>query len=64
MRQDPLNLGCTASTVKQEITARFENTEIGKCPVCHVGMETAEIAEVPCYVCVEHCVCLPKPDAE
>lgn len=63
MRLDPLNLTDKSATINVE-TARFENTEVGKCPVCHIGMETAEVQGINCYVCVEHCICLPQPDEQ
>lgn len=48
-------------------TARWDNENYGKCPVCEQsGMETtmevARIGTLPVYVCQEHNVCLPVED--
>lgn len=64
MRHDPLRMHDIARTVQFEVRARFENTEIGKCPVCHASMESAELSGIDVFVCTEHCVCLPKPDQQ
>lgn len=48
-------------------TARVENTELGKCPICKVDMPIVMVgadagSETAAYVCTEHCVCLPTKD--
>lgn len=48
-------------------TARVENIELGKCPICKVDMPVVLVGadtgtETAAYVCIEHCVCLPTKD--
>ena len=55
------------TTAREAVTARVENTELGKCPICKTEMPIVMVgadagSETPAYVCTEHCVCLPTKD--
>lgn len=55
------------STERKVVTARMENTELGKCPICKIEMPIVMVgadagSEIPAYVCTEHCICLPTKD--
>jgi hypothetical protein len=64
IRIDPLNLiqSSSAPETRTAVTARQNNTDVGKCPVCAVDMIVVQAASVQTFVCKEHCVCLPCPD--
>jgi len=55
--KDPLNL-----LGNNKILARFENNDIGICPVCHQHMKTLEADGIPSYVCLTDRICLPRED--
>ena len=55
------------STGKEAVTARVENTELGKCPICKTEMPIVMVgadagSETPAYVCAADCICLPTRD--
>lgn len=63
----PAVLAHSSTTAAQAETARVENTELGKCPICKVDMPIVMVGadtgtETSAYVCIEHCVCLPTKD--
>jgi hypothetical protein len=60
---DPLGLLNNPVTVvasSQQELARFENTQVGVCPVCKVQMRQILAAGIPSYVCMEHRICVPR----
>lgn len=55
------------TTNPTQVTARVENTDLGKCPICKQSMPIILVgsemgAECSAYVCTEHCVCVPTKD--
>jgi hypothetical protein len=44
------------------VTSRVENVIVGQCPVCQKDMARSLAEDVPVYVCLTCCVCLPTED--
>lgn len=61
---DPLGVlaGADEKPQPKAETARWENSEVGKCPVCKQQMRTLEAAGISSYVCLEHHIALPVQD--
>ena len=66
-RIDPLGLlrkpGAETAGVPKKEVARMNNTVPGLCPICQAQMPVVQVGNVDAYVCIDHCVCLPTPDA-
>jgi uncharacterized paraquat-inducible protein A len=52
----------TAAAQSVAETARFENTEQDKCPVCHVPMRRSVANDIPVMWCDTHAIAMPVKD--
>lgn len=43
-------------------TARFENTDVDKCPVCKEPMRRSLANDVPVMMCTSHSIVMPTKD--
>lgn len=59
-RIDPL--GILTPTTHAVVTARVENVNVGKCPICNKQMQVVDAHNLPAYVCEEDRICLPTQD--